>query len=452
MVQSDPSAGLKSRAAALVLVALTAGTAFEAMAQALPEAVRIALRRNPEILAAAANARAAVAGYDQAAAGRFPTVDLRAAAGREESENVGLNLSGQGSRKLLRQEGSLTLRQNVFDGSQVRSEMERQSFRLDSSRFRLVESGETVSLRVTEAYLEALRDVGLVSLAEENVKRHEDLLQKTQARFKSGVGQRADVEQASARVALARSSLVGARGAAEDSAARFNRVVGRYPSDLSEPPSAGKDLPPTLAIAQAEAVENAYGVHAARAELGAAQAGVRSVRADLMPRFDVELSASRNRDVDGIKGPNHDNMAMLVMRYNLFRGGADEARIREAMERETVALETYNNALQSTEESVARAWSALRAARDRLAPLEAHANATAQVLLAYRSQFELGRRSLLDLVNAENELFQARSALHTGRAAARVAEYRMLAAVGGLVKSLGLTDEVAQLDPGARER
>jgi adhesin transport system outer membrane protein len=175
------------------------------------------------------------------------------------------------------------------------------------------------------------------------------------------------------------------------------------------------------------------------------------VRADLLPRFDVELSASRNRDIDGVKGPNNDNQAMLVMRYNLFRGGADEARIREAMERETIALETLNNAVQSTEESVARTWSALIASRNRLSPLEAHARATAQVLEAYRAQFELGKRSLLDLVNAENELFQARSALRTGQATAQSAEYRVLAAVGALVRALGLTEEIVRLDPGPRD-
>ena len=435
----------------MLVVAATA-CVHNAAADALPDAVRTALRRNPEVLAAAANARVGVATYDQAGAGRFPTIDLRAASGREESENVGLRLQGRDSRTLNRQEGSLLLRQNLFDGRQVRNSMERQSYLLDSSRYKLIETGETVALRAAEAYLAALRDEALVRLAEENVARHEDLLQKTQARFKSGVGQRADVEQAAARVALARSSLVAARGTAEDSAVSFYRAVGRYPSSLLEPPSPVRYLPPTLEQAQIDAVDSAYGVQSALAELRASQAGVRSVRADLLPRLDVELSANRNRDVDGVVGANNDSMAMLVMRYNLFRGGADEARIREALERETVSLETYNNALQSTEESVARTWAALLSARDRLAPLESHVRATEQVLQAYRSQFELGRRTLLDLVNAENELFQARSNLQSGRTNVQVSEYRVLAAVGGLVRALGLTEEIARLDPGPRER
>ena len=99
----DLAAELKSHVAALALVLAAAGCALEAAAQTLPEAVRQALRRNPEVLAAAANARASVALYEQAGAGRFPTIDLRAGVGRETSENVGLQLSGRDSRTLQRE-------------------------------------------------------------------------------------------------------------------------------------------------------------------------------------------------------------------------------------------------------------------------------------------------------------------------------------------------------------
>lgn len=442
-----------TRANTLVFsLALAVGAAVcaAAAAERLPDAVRDALSRHPDVLGAAANARAAVEGYEQAAAGRFPTLDLRMGSGRETSDNSILSSAGIRSRTLTRQEASLTLRQNLFDGSQVRSEMERQNFRVDSARSRLSETADAVALRVAEAYLDTLRDQGLVRLAEENVARHEDLLEKTRLRFKSGVGQRADVEQAEARVALARSSLVGARGAVEDSAARYLRVVGRAPAGLVEP-AAPKSLPPSLDSAKAEGAGNNYGVKAARSELSAAKVSVRSVQADLLPRVDLELSASRNRDLDGIIGPNNDNQAMLVMRYNLFRGGADQSRIREALERETAALEAVNNAQQTVEESVARAWAALATARDRISPLEAHVHAGARVLQAYRDQFELGRRTLLDLVNAENELYQARSSLLSGRMAERASEYRLLNAMGILVRALGLADEVAQLDPRSKQ-
>lgn len=435
---------------AFAVCALTWGV--QSAAQRLPDAVRASLRANPDVLGAAANARAAADSYDQAAAGRLPTVDVRVGEGRETSDNTGLQAAGIGSRTLTRQEASLTLRQNIFDGSQVSSDMERQSFRLDSARARLFETAEIIALRVAEAYLDTLRDQGLVQLAEDTLARHREILSKTMLRFKSGVGQKADVAQAEARVALATSTLIATRGSLEDSIARYVRVVGSAPGALTEPEPAAKHLPPAPNVAKSQAEEGAYGVAAARADLNAARANVRSVRADLVPRVDVELSANRNRNIDGITGPNNDNQAMLVMRYNLFRGGADQARVREAVERETVALEAVNSALQSTGESVARAWAALVAARDRIAPLEAHVRAGEQVRQAYREQFELGRRSLLDLVNAEAELYQARSALLSGRMALRVIEYRLLAAVGAMVKSLGLESELAQMDTGRKDR
>jgi adhesin transport system outer membrane protein len=446
-----PPSALSGALAAVCAVGALA-CAQNAVAEHLYDAVRAALRKNPEVLAAAAGARAAGASYDQAGGGRYPSIDLRVGAGKEESDNVALRSAGIGTRTLTRQESSLTLRQNVFDGAQVSSEVERQNFRLESSRSRLRETGEIIALRTAEAYLDALRDQGLVRLAEDNVLRHEELLDKTQLRFKSGVGQRADVEQAAARVALARSGLASARGAAEDSAARYQRVVGRAASGLTDPPAPLRRPPPSLAVAKSMASEASYGILSARAEVGAAQAGVRATRADLLPRVDVELSANRLRDADGLPGPNNDNLAMLVMRYNLFRGGADDARIREAIERETIAMETLINAERATEESVARAWAALVAARERIAPLEAHARASEQVQLAYRDQFELGRRSLLDLVNAQNELFQARSSLLSGRSAERVNEYRVLAAIGVLVSALGLEEEVSRLDPGPKDK
>jgi adhesin transport system outer membrane protein len=438
--------------AAFALGICAGGWASPAAAESLRDAAQSALRKNPEVLGAAANARAAVEAYNFAAAGRWPTVDFRVGEGREASETPGLRAAGIDSRTLTRQEGNFTLRQNLFDGAQVRSEMEREQFRLDSARSRLSETAEAVTLRVAEAYMDSLRDAELVRLAEETLAQLRDILRRTQLRFKGGVGQGADVAQAEARVALANSILISAQGAREDSAARYLRVVGNAPSGLTEPAVPVKHIPAAIGSAKEQASDGAYGIALARADLEAAKANVRAVRSDLYPRLDVELSANRNRNVDGIIGAQNDNQAMLVMRYNLFRGGADRARTREAIERETIAMENVNAALQSTEESVSRTWFAMVTARDRIPPLDAHVRASGQVRQAYREQFELGRRSLLDLVNAENEYYQARAALLTGRMVLRVAEYRLLVSVGAIVRSLDLEAEVQAIDVGYKEK
>lgn len=414
-------------------------------AERLQDAVQTALRRNPEVLGAAANLRAANEAYSQASAGRLPVVDLRISQGREETESALTRAATGASRTLTRQEANVTLRQPLYDGHQVRSEMDRQSARAESARARLSDTGEQVAQRVTESFLDALRDAELVRLATDNVRRHEDVLEKTRWRFSSGVGQGADVEQAGGRLALSRSTLEGAKGNAEDTAARYRRVVGRLPQVLVMPESPARLIPPSVTEAQQLARDNSHGLRAARAELDVAQAGIRNARAELLPRVDLELGANRNRDLDGIPGMNNDRTAMLVMRYNLFRGGADQARVREAREREAAASEAANNVVEFTDEAVARAWAARGAAQNRLVPLESHVRSSEQVLEAYRHQFELGRRSLLDLVNAENELFQARAALSNGRIAVRSAEHRLLAAMGMLVSGLGLNAELLKL-------
>lgn len=432
-----------------VFVAAAPFAGGEALADRLQDAVRDTLRKHPEVQAAAASVRVTAQGYEQASAGQLPTVDLRLGAGPEESENATTRFLGTGNRQLTRKEASLLLRQNLFDASQVRSQMDSQSALVDSSRARLGDAAESVSVRVVEAYLNSFRDDKLLALARDNVQVHEATLEKVRLRFSSGVGQRADLEQAEARLALARSNLVDAQGSERDSAVRFQRLVGRPPISLAAPELSARAIPGSLEEATRLARDSAYGIKAAQGDLNAARATVRAVRADLAPRLDAELSVNRNRDLSGVPGPSNDTAAMLVMRYNLFRGGADYARVREAAERETVALETLKNAQQSTDEEVARAWYAMVAGSDRLAYLEGHARATAQVLSAYQSQFELGRRTLLDVLNAANELYQARSAQVSGIEAFQLSQYRLLAAMDMLIGALGLNEELTKLDTSA---
>lgn len=170
----------------------------------------------------------------------------------------------------------------------------------------------------------------------------------------------------------------------------------------------------------------------------AAREGEKLARTRFSPTLNLEGSLSRNRNLDGSRGPNSDTSLMMVMNYNLFRGGSDEARVLEAGARLTAAMETERNISRTIEEEVGRAWVALNAARASLRYLEEHVKRTGEVRSAYQAQFDIGRRTMLDLMNAENELFQARSSLATGRYAVLQGEYRLVAAMGGLLKVLEL--------------
>jgi outer membrane protein, adhesin transport system len=414
------------------LIALwLAAQASPAWTQTLPLAVREALERNPEVAAAAANMRAAEQQVVQARSGYFPTVDLTASGGKERVDNPGLRAAGVGDRSLSRDDVSVTARQMLFDGFGTSQRTTQQEGRLDSARFRLSEVVEDVAGRTVEAYLEVLRAMQILELARTNEQAHVITLDKTQQRLQQKVGSQADVHQSQARLAVARSQVVQREGAVRDAEARFVRLLGHVPRSPQSPVSR-----PALPTSQAHAVEEALAgnptVKAAEADVDAATAGIDAAKAAYMPRVDLELTGAKRNNTDGINGSSSEASAFLVFRYNAFRGGNDQAVVREQSERRETARETLENARRATGEAAVRAWVALESARSALPYLTQHASSTGEVLQAYRAQFELGRRTLLDLLNAENELFQARSNLVSGDYAILVAEYRLLQVAGGL--------------------
>jgi adhesin transport system outer membrane protein len=255
----------------------------------------------------------------------------------------------------------------------------------------------------------------------------------------AGRGRRADVVQAEARLALAASSaeqLAGQLAQAEDS---FRHLVGRLPGTLA-PASTDTELPsePTQAVSQALVVHPS--IKGAEKEIEAGQYDRESARARMtVPRVTLEAGASRNRDIDGIAGPSHDQYAMLRLRYNFFRGFGDSERVRESEARINEALATLSRVRLDVERDVRQAWSGLASERQRLPQLAQYARASADVAEAYRLQFQLGQRSLLDVLNAENERYNAISNYIAARATVTSSELRLLSAQGRLVEALGLS-------------
>ena len=155
--------------------------------------------------------------------------------------------------------------------------------------------------------------------------------------------------------------------------------------------------------------------------------------------FRLRADVNRNRNIGGFPGDSNNESLMLVMRWNIFRGGADQAQERALAERRYAAVDTAANTRRDVEEKVALALQAKATSEDRLESLQDHVKYSAEALDAYQQQLELGRRTLLDTLNAENELFTARSNLVLGRYEDLFNQYAIEAAKGLLVKSLGIT-------------
>lgn len=430
-------------------IALTAAMA-PVWAVTLEEAVGQAVNSNPAVLNAGANARASVFDLRGARAGYYPTLDFDAGYGPEYVNSKQLNLAGNDHDTMDRRDAGLTARQLLWDGFATRSEVERRVALLNASEHSLSDTQEAIAFRAAESFLDVMRASELVTLASDNVATHEKVLGNVEAKSSSGVGSRADVEQALARLALARSILTAREGALRESESRYERVIGNMPIGLVKPGRQPSGLTSPEGVDQSQlssaissSTDQAMGDHPAvlqsEAEADAADAEIRLARAAYQPTVNLEGRYRRDDNIAGVKGTRNSEAIMVVARWNLFNGGADKAAELAAVERKTAASDLVDDTKRAVTENVEIAYKARAFTESRIKYLEQHVNASTATLQSYRAQFELSRRTLLDLLNAENELFNARSNLASGLFEDLVNQYFVEASKGRLTQSLGVS-------------
>ncbi len=416
-------------------------------AETLQQAVAAAIERFPEIQAAQHRREAVRAQIGQARAELLPSLNGSAGAGRERSRNVSTRVAGE-DVTLKRREAELNLTQLVFDGGAAGGQVRRFAARAEGAGFTVLNTVEEVALRTGQAFLDVQRLREQLTIARDNVGAHERTLSDVTALADAGRGRRADVTQAEARRALAASSAEQLAGQLAQAETSYRHLTGRIPGELAPPPSLESELPPRAEQAVDEAIAGHPVVRAAEKEVEAAQHDRESARARLaMPRVTIEAGASRNRDIDGLAGPNQDQYAMLRLRYNFFRGFGESERVRETEARIEEALAELSRVRNDIGRDVRQAWDALVYDRTRVPQLAQYARASADVAEAYRLQFQLGQRSLLDVLNAENERFNAISGYLAARASQSADELRLLASQGRLVLALGVALPAAGSPP-----
>jgi outer membrane protein, adhesin transport system len=435
------------------LLALVVAQADLAFATTVQESIQAALSTNPEVGVVAADREAIEQELRQARAEYLPSIDVRGAAGPEYTDSpTTRNRDNEGDTEtLLRLESQVTLTQMLFDGFATQSEVQRQIARIDSASYRVQEAAEFIALDAVEAHLDVLRNQTLVELARENLEQHRRILGQVRQLEDQGAGSIGDVRQTESRLAEAQSSLAVAQGNLRDAEAFYRAVVGSPPVDLEEGTAPVFALPESPDASAAAASVASPTVQLANADIDVAQAELRGARAGYYPNLDLELGAAAGDNLDGLEGRDVNAQALLVLRYNLFRGGGDIAREREAFLRVKEARENLRVAQRDAEQEARVAYHALTTARARLEALSAGVDAQRSTRDIYAQQFDLGQRGLLDLLDAENELFIDRSNLVTATFTERFAVYRVLAVIGSMLDTLEI-DRPAQAISIYRDR
>lgn len=409
-------------------------------ATTLKQAVEETVDSNPDVLIAAKSRLATEQTYKQARAGYLPKVDLSADIGRQASKNASVRArtGKSGYDTLTRTDSDLTLTQLIFDGFGTPSEVAKRRASTRASAYEVAAVAQDLGLDATNAYLNILRNEELVSLAKANLSAHRRTFDMIKKRTESGLNREADVDQVTGRRALALANLQARQSDLRQARIEYLRIVGKVPSDISYHNVAHVSVPDS----QEQVLSTAYSSHPklqrAKFDVDAAQANYHVARSLFYPRFNAEVGGSWNHNVDGSKGTDNDYFAMLRMDYNVYNGGGDVARVREARYLKHRAQETYNSIERAVGESARQSWNDYRTAKERVGQLKQHQESARKSLAAYRKQFQLDKRSLLDLLDSENELFLSSNEYTNEKYNEMYARYRVLNSMGVLLQTLGI--------------
>lgn len=429
-------------AGALVLAALSGAPVA---AQPLQEALAAAYANNPTLQAARARLRATDENVPQALSGWRPTVTLQGRAGYADGTTTNTRTGARldAERNLL--SGSATVVQPLYRGGRTVAQTRRAESQVMAERANLIATEQQVLLDAITAYVNVIQNQEVLRLAENNVRVLTRQLQAARDRFRVGEITRTDVAQAEARLERARSERANAEGQLQNSRAAYARVIGEPPQALVPPPPI-RPVATSADEAARLAEANSPGVLRAMFDEQAAIANVDVVFGELLPSVNLEASTFRNDNSaqPGTRATGSQIVAALSV--PIYQGGQEHARVRQAKQQAQQAREVLADARRVAVENARRAWETLTASRAQISALQAQVRANEIALDGVQREALVGSRTTLDVLNAEQELLDARVALVRATRDVVIASYA-LASTAGRLTARDLNLPVAIYDP-----
>ena len=431
----------------LFLVVLTGTTALaQDTTVKLVDTVTTALEYSPRLQVLEANQEAIGYERDRAQGGYYPQVDVAFAYGIEaHSDRLTRdgNVTQSGDREhnfYDRLEGSIRLSQLLYDGKETRSLVEIEEAKLVSAGYRTFDNAEAIALDAIIAHMEVFRQRELVGLAEKNVNDHLEILDKLEERQEGGAGSIADVDQTKARLARAYASLAETQAGLKSAEANYQRYVGKLAGEIEffvVPPGI---VPRSLDEAVKQTAERNPKTLALDANIDEADRRIELSKSNFLPKVHAELSSNYEDQVESSETYEHNNQAMMRLRWNIFNGHSDVADRKAAMSRKLQAAAQRDDQRDMVIEETRTTWAELESARKQVVSFGDALNYNQKTLDSYLKQFNVGQRTLLDVLDAHNEKFQSAGLMITAKTNEVIAAERLLALTGKLNESL-------QIDP-----
>jgi outer membrane protein, adhesin transport system len=433
-------ASTETASVASVSVAAMAGASDMALSGnvSLEDAIGAALETNPEINQAIMNKEAIEFEREQAQGLYLPRVNLEASAGIRRLENPNRRTQGIDNDELYPVEGSIIAEQTVLDFGRRNGELKRQAARTDGAALRVVERSENIALLVSRQYLDILLQQRVVAASEDNVTFHRNLVNDLGQGVTQGSISIADQQQAQERLQAAIVRRSEAEEALINAQISLQTLTGLRIDGPLMPKSLRAAASPTVNEAVSAARQNNPKVREAMADVDAAHAMITKAQGDFAPTVGLEVRGRVGNDIDGFEGQTNDVQGRVVMRWNIFDGGINRAKYQEMIRRASEARFRLHEVTRIAEEDVQRAWNSMTTQDKISGELQQQSKVSDDLLLSYREQFNVGRRSLLDVLDAQNTRYNVQVRLETARFSEQFAEYQVLAATNNLLEAMAM--------------
>ena len=425
--------GIVAFCAALVL---TGGPAF---AESLQDEIARLIETHPQLKGARDNVAAADEGIDRAFAAFLPSVDLSADFGREITDSPGTRSDRGGSLTVWRESASLTISQTVFDGFGTPATLATAKIGKSIAEVALNSTQQNLLFAAISAYLDVLRNTRLLELAGANESTIQRQLKLEDERVKRGAGIAIDVLQAKSRLQVSKERRVAFEGNLANATARYQQTFDSKPEvdEMSLPTLPIGLLPETLGEAEVIARAENPALDNSNQAIDRANQRKRSAKSAFYPVIELVTTLNYEQDEAGTLGTRYDGSVKLEATWEFFSGFATRADTLAAAHEYSAALNNHRLVDRNVIVDLRLAWQQLATARERVGLLQNAVNIAREVHAARRKQLEAGEETEINVLDAENEVFNAQINATGAEYDARTAVYRMLLALGRLTPEVG---------------
>ncbi len=393
-------------------------------AATLREAITQTIYHNPEVTVITHQRRAADQEVKQAQAGYLPSVDLIGSYGREHTDSAS---NSPETNSLWARRAGVGFEQPIFSGFSTPNEVFRTKAKANAEAYQLAGTAQDFALDVSESYLYVLRDQALVDISKRRLETHQRIYKMIEQRGLSGLSRKAETNQVATRLEAAQADYYASMSNLTDQETAYHRLTGVMPEELAEPPQPTKAMLPKT---EEELIQTALSrdniVRSAYQDIQEAKGQAYAARAPYWPTVNVVAGVNRNNNIGGIDGQDDDEFALVEASYNIFNGGADHARARETAEQYQEALDIHRNSMRQAIEKAKLSWNAYVNTQREMEPLRKRQEQAEKTVNAYMEQYRLGKRTLVDLLNAEADKYNAESDYAENLYRYKLSLYRLL--------------------------